>query len=166
MSRSLSDASFRSTLLTASINSPTRRSFNSRDEMLCATCTRSFSGEAGTDESATSAGACKPGSLLIAIFSLRTWQQFEECIQTSVQRPPQLGNRPINRVQRQSGLSILEFEPALVDTGQRPFGHKPDAVHQRVARHDANYTKPPYGRGSGINFACLARRRPCRGHAD
>src|SRR4029434_517691 len=139
MSRSLSDASFRSTLLTASINSPTRRSFNSRDEMLCATCTRSFSGEAGTDESATSAVTCKPGSLLIAIFSLRTWQQFEECIQTSVQRPPQLGNRPINRVQRQSGLfSTLEFQPALFDSRQRCFGNEADAVHQRIARHDAN----------------------------
>src|SRR4030095_522487 len=117
MSRSLSDASFRSTLLTASINSPTRRSFNSRNEVLCATCTRSFSGEVGTDEAATSARACKPGSLLIAIFVLRARQQFEKCIETAVQRPPQLGNRPINRVQRQSGVvSILEFQFALVDT--------------------------------------------------
>src|SRR5262245_41988041 len=143
MSRSLSDASFRSTLLTASINSPTRRSFNSRGEMVCATCTRSFSGEAGTDESATLAGACKPGSLLIAIFVLRTWQQFEKCVQTPVQRPPQLGNRPINGVQCQSGLSIPEFEPALFCPDERPLGNKPDAVYQRVPRHDANYTKPP-----------------------
>src|SRR5262247_1994160 len=146
MSRSLSDASFRSTLLTASINSPTRRSFNSRDEMVCATCTRSFSGEAGTDESATSVGACKPGSLLIAIFSLRTWQQFEKCIQTSVQRPPQLGNRPVNGVQRQSSLSAIpEFEPALFGTSQRPLRNKPEAVHKRVARHDAHYTSRVMG---------------------
>src|SRR5689334_2985604 len=156
MSRSLSDASFRRTLLTASINSPTRRSFNSRGEMVCATCTRSFSGEAGTDESATSAGSCKPGSLLIAIFVLRTWQQFEKCIQASIQRPTQLGNGPINRVQRQSRLPIPEFEPALFDTGEGPLGDKPDAVHQRVARHDANYTSRLDGRDPRINFTGFA----------
>src|SRR5436190_7270973 len=117
MSRSLSDASFRSTLLTASISSLTSRSFNSRKDVLCATCTRSFSGDAGTAESATLASACKPGSLLIAIFVLRAWQQFEERVETPIQRTPELRNRSVDGVQGQCRIAILEFQPPLIDTG-------------------------------------------------
>src|SRR5215467_14343736 len=117
MSRSRSDASFRSTLLTASISSPTSRSFNSRKGVLCATCTRSFSGDAGTAESATFVSACKPGSLLIAIFVLRTRQQFEECVETPVERAPELRDGSVDGVQGQSRVAILEFQSALVNAG-------------------------------------------------
>src|SRR6476660_5770699 len=122
MSRSRSDASFRSTLLTASISSPTSRSFNSRKGVLCATCTRSVSGDAETAESATFASPCKPGSLLIAIFVLRTRQQFEERVETPVERAPELRNRSVDGVQGQSRVAILEFQPAPAKAGNRALG--------------------------------------------
>ena len=86
-----------------------------------------------------------------------------------------MGNGPVNGVQRQSSLSAIpEFESALFGTNQRPLRNKPEAVHQRIARHDANYTSRVVGaapvstslvslgdvRAAAARIAGVARRTP------
>ncbi len=85
---------------------------------------------------------CKAGSLIVAVLVFRSRKQIEEGVETSVERAPELRNRPVNGMQRQSCLrSILEFQAAFLHSCQRPLTDEPDAVDQCVARHDGNYTR-------------------------
>src|SRR5437870_2843976 len=131
------------------MSSPTSRSFNSRKGATWVTCARSFSGEAGTDESATNGAMCKPGSrlrasrfggqaLVVTVFVRGARQEVEEGIETSVECAAQLRNRPIDGVKRQPCLgSALEFQSPFFRSRQRSFRNEPETVDQRVARHDA-----------------------------
>jgi len=82
---------------------------------------------------------CKSSSearLIIPVFVFRAWQEFEERIETPVERPPELRNCAVDRMESQSGLrSILEVQSSLICSGERAFGHESNAIDQCVARH-------------------------------
>jgi len=74
--------------------------------------------------------------LVITVLVFRTWQELEERIEASVERPPELRNCSVDRMERQSRLrSILEVQSSFICSGERAFGHEPNAVDQCVARH-------------------------------
>src|SRR5215212_6970822 len=71
---------------------------------------------------------------LFQVFFFGAGQQIEEGIEAAVQRPPELRDGAVERVQGQPGRrAIGEGEPCLVEALQGSFRDEPDAVNERVS---------------------------------
>src|SRR5262249_31211038 len=65
-----------------------------------------------------------------------TREQIEERIETSIERPAQLKNRSVERVQREAGRrSVGERQFRVCDVSQRPLRNEANPIDERVASH-------------------------------
>src|SRR3954469_2043265 len=75
---------------------------------------------------------------LLEVLVVGAGQQVEECVETAIERAPQLRNGAVEGVKGESGgRAVGELQRRIVDAFQRAFGDQPDAVDQRVSGHPA-----------------------------